>query len=74
MLLLIPTLVVLLALVYAWTRRLAPGVKLLVRALLMAPIFGFGAYIASGLQDPAPPGSIEVSADDLNRAASAAVK
>ena len=62
------------ALIYALTHGLKPKVKLTVRALLALLILGPAGYLASNLRDEARPGSVEVTPEDIERAASAATK
>ena len=74
MLLILSAVIVLLGLTYALTRRLKSGIKARVRALLTLLILGPIAYLALNIRDEARPGSIEITSEDMQRAAPVAPK
>jgi hypothetical protein len=74
MLLLLPVVILLIASTYVLTRGLEPRVKLWVRALLAILILGPSGYLLFSIRDPAPPGSIELTDEDMQKAAPAIPK
>jgi hypothetical protein len=72
MLLLLSVVIVLLGLTYTLTLGLRPSIKVWVRALMTLMVLGPTAYLAFNIRDDAMPGSMEVTADEMQKAASAA--
>ena len=74
MLLLLSVVIVLLALSYVLTRGLNSKVKVWVRALLTLLLLGPTAYLVLNIRDEARPGSVEVTAEDMQKALPAVPK
>ncbi|TBO27219.1 hypothetical protein EYS42_16920 [Aquabacterium lacunae] len=74
MLLLLSVVIVLLALTCFLTRGLTSKVKVWVRAFVTVLLLGPTAYLVLNVRDEASPGSVEVTAEDMQKALPAVPK